>query len=117
MTKPFNVREIKDLPAEPDPLDKLEQVLAPELERLAQGTVRSPTEPQPTALTTTNEVNHGAFTILRRETTGRTMITFVEDNGYPILRITTDGQPSQDLVMNQDQIKLLLRQMTLWITR
>ncbi len=51
-----------------------------------------------------------------RNSDKRTLFTFVELEGYPILRITLDGE-SHDLILNNDQVKLLLRQMTLWLTR
>jgi len=64
----------------------------------------------------TTEIEHSAFTVLNLKGNERTLITFLEDDGYPILRITTVGE-SQDLILNNDQVKLLLRQMTLWLTR
>lgn len=51
----------------------------------------------------------------------RTLLTFIDLEGYPILRISTmhtdKGTEVRDLILNNDQIKLLLRQMTLWLTR
>lgn len=46
----------------------------------------------------------------------RTLFTFVELDSYPVFRISRGGV-STDHVLNSDQVKLLLRQMTLWLTR
>lgn len=73
-------------------------------------------EPAPTPTTPVPEIEHSAFPVFTRGTNERTLITFVETEGYPILRISTGGN-SQDLILNSDQVKLLLRQMTLWLTR
>lgn len=51
-----------------------------------------------------------------RNSNERTLFTFIELEGYPILRITMRDQ-TNDLILNNDQVKLLLRQMTLWLTR
>jgi hypothetical protein len=107
--KPFDVNKIKDEPMEPSMEDEIGKAVD-EIGKLA-GERKRPESPK-----SETEVEQGAFTILRKDGTSRTLITFVEDGGYPILRITTDGN-GQDLVMNLDQIKLLLRQMTLWVTR
>lgn len=72
-------------------------------------------EPQPRP-TDAGEVEHSAFFCLGRGSSDRTLITFLEVEGYPILRVSTNGA-SQDLILNNDQVKLLLRQMTLWLTR
>lgn len=58
----------------------------------------------------------GSFPILTRGTPERMLFTFVEIDGYPILRLSMNGE-SKDLILNNDQVKLLLRQMTLWLTR
>lgn len=58
------------------------------------------------------------FTLGQKE---RTLLTFIELEGYPILRISTmhpdKDTEVRDLILNNDQVKLLLRQMTLWLTR
>lgn len=67
------------------------------------------------------EQEHIAFHALNLHGGDRTLVTFVENDGYPILRFTISqadkDAESQDLILNNDQIKLLLRQMTLWLTR
>lgn len=46
----------------------------------------------------------------------RILLTFIDLDGYPILRVTINGTAT-DLILNSDQVKLLLRQMTLWLTK
>ena len=44
------------------------------------------------------------------------LITFVEVDGVPAIRITIDGQ-AKDYLLRDDQVRLLIRQMTIWLTR
>lgn len=66
--------------------------------------------------TTTDGVELSRLSIFIRNSDKQSLFTFIELEGYPILRISLDGQ-SHDLILNNDQVKLLLRQMTLWLTR
>lgn len=56
------------------------------------------------------------LSIFIRNSDKQSLFTFIELEGYPILRVSMEGQ-SHDLILNNDQVKLLLRQMTLWLTR
>jgi hypothetical protein len=47
---------------------------------------------------------------------GCMLITFIEVDGLPVLRVSINGL-SQDLTLSNDQVKLLLQQMILWLTR
>lgn len=44
------------------------------------------------------------------------LITLVEKDGYPVLRITYEGE-SKDYWLREDQVKLLTRQLANWLTR
>jgi hypothetical protein len=68
----------------------------------------------PTAPTTENR--DYSLSMIRMGSEERVLITFVEQEGYLILRVTIKGE-STDLILNSDQIKLLLRQAALWLTR
>lgn len=68
------------------------------------------------ALVTSEGIEQSSFSLLTIGSAERTLLTFIELEGYPILRITENGL-SKDHVLNSDQVKLLLRQMTLWLTR
>lgn len=59
---------------------------------------------------------HSAISLFALGAKDRVLITFIELEGYPILRVAINGECT-DLILNNDQVKLLLRQMTLWLTR
>ena len=44
------------------------------------------------------------------------LITFVAIDGIPTIRITIEGQ-SKDYPLRHEQVRMLLRQMVLWLTK
>jgi hypothetical protein len=64
----------------------------------------------------TTENRDYSLNVIRKSADDKVLVTFVEQEGYMILRITSEGK-STDLILNSDQIKLLLRQSALWLTR
>lgn len=97
MTKPFDVTSITDFPREPSNESSTKLISPP---------AKSQTE-----------VECGSFMILCKDDISWIRVAFIEDGGYQILRISIEGRDSQDLVLNHEQIRILLHQMTLWITR
>lgn len=67
------------------------------------------------------EVEQSRFNMFTMGSSDRVLMTFIEVEGYPVLRVSVMTKNAdtkvQDLILNNDQIKLLLRQMTLWLTR
>jgi hypothetical protein len=79
------------------------------IDRDIEAEVIQPTEP-------TTENRDYSLSMIRMGSDERVTVTFVEQEGYLILRVTIKGE-STDLLLNSDQIKLLLRQAALWLTR